>query len=472
MRCVRSVTAAAGLRAGRARRVPLLVLALAAACACTASAPAAVVTGVSDQRDTFFHSPAYRALELNTVRLIVPWDAGLRTGPWDAWIARAQRDGATVMVALEHESGTRCPGSPCDLPALDAYGDALDALLARYPSIADVTAWNEPNHNSQPTFRHPDAAAHYYEEARTRCAACTVVAGDFLDDVALPSYLADYKAALTSTPAVWGLHNYYDSTYFRSRGVQTMLTSTSGKLWLTETGGIVSFGSLGYDEQRAADGVTWLYDLADQHPEIARMYLYQWQGDPGNTFDSGVLGYDGTPRPAYAVVAGRVGPRGGVAPGQTPAGGVAAFGPSASGTAATRPSASGTAATRPSASGHSAVALSLPGSHATLRPGRALRLLKRGRLEVRARCIVRGTAAERCRQRLVVRVAGAVVARLAVDVAASRVFQRIVRLALPARRRLMRARRPRVQLQTCAPAGRPCGARSDVAVSRAAALRG
>ena len=451
----------AGAAAGLAcRGVAAFVTGLVAACAVAGGAPAAVVTGVSDQRAAFFHSPAYRALELNTVRLIVPWDAGLRAGPWEAWIARAERDGAAIMVALEHDGASRCPASPCVLPPTPAYGDALAALLAKHPTIREVTPWNEPNHSSQPTFRHPGAAAHYYEEARVRCPSCTIVAGDVLDDVALGSWLSAYKAALTSVPAVWGLHNYYDSTYFRQRGIQTMLAQTGGRLWLTETGGIVSFRppggpGLAYDEQRAADGVTWLYDLADRHPEIERMYVYQWQGTPDNGFDSGLLGYDGTPRPAYGVVAGRVGPRGG-----PPAAGATAPAPAAA--PGGRPGGQGSAA--PASARRRSPALSR--GEATLRPGRSLRLLSRGRLEVRARCIVRGARAARCRQRLVVRVAGAVVARLAVDVAARRVVHRVVSLARRARRDLLRARRPRVQLQTCAPRGLPCGGRVDVAVSR------
>ena len=393
------------------------------------------------------------------MRVIVPWDAGLRAGPWDAWLSRAQRDGAGIMVALEHDSRSRCPGSPCALPATADYGDALSALLARYPSIREVTAWNEPNHNSQPTFRHPDAAARYYDEARARCPACTIVAGDFLDDVALPSYIVSYKAALTSVPAVWGLHNYFDSTYFRSRGVQTMLSQTSGRLWLTETGGIVAFGSLGYDEQRAADGVAWLYELADAHPEIERMYLYQWQASRDNGFDSGLLGYDGAPRPAYGVVAARVGVRGG----GSPRGGIGGPGPGGSGGAGAAAGSAGRAgASRPGSS---------PAGRSTLRPGRRLRLYAGRLLDVRARCVARPPGASRCRRRLVVRVAGAVVARLRVDVAAGRVFARLVRLAPQARGRLLRARAPRVQLQTCAPSGRPCAARTNVAVTRRPAPR-
>jgi hypothetical protein len=449
-------------RGGAGRRLSRVVSAALAVAAVSTGVPsgahAAVITGVSDQRATFFDSPAYRALEINDVRLVVPWDAGTREGPWNGWIARALRDGARVQVALEHGPGSRCPDSPCPLPSTAAYGDALAALLATYPAIREITPWNEPNHNSQPTFRNPSAAAAYYEEARVRCAGCTIVAGDLLDDGALFGYLSAYKAALTSTPRVWGVHNYFDATYFQSRGVETMLRETSGALWLNETGGIISFtpgtgGGLPYDEQRAADSVRWLYDLVDRRPAVERMYLYQWQGARDNGFDSGLLGYDGTPRPSYSVVAARVGSRGGIPPSPGAAGALAAPG------------------APDDATGSRAVVLAAPGTHAALRPGRRLRFFVDGHLEVRARCVARRQAATRCRQRLAVRVAGTVVTHLRVDVAVRRTFKRVVRLPRWATRRLLRSRSPRVQLQTCAIDGHPCGGRVTARVALSAPTR-
>lgn len=444
------------------------VAAAALAAGLAASAHAVVVTGVSDQRAAFFDSPAYRALELDAVRLVVPWDAGTRPGPWNAWIERALRDGSRVQIAFEHGPGSRCPDTPCPLPSIVAYGDALAALLAAYPAIREITPWNEPNHNSQPTFRNPAAAAAYYEEARARCPACIVVAGDFLDDGALVGYLSSYRAALTSAPRVWGLHNYFDATYFQSRGVETMLRETDGALWLNETGGIVSFtpgngGGLPYDEQRAADSVRWLYDLADRRPAVERMYLYQWQGARDNGFDSGLLGYDGTPRPSYSVVAARVGPRGGVPP---PAGAAHVAGPPGRLASTGSPGAPETVPTGPRA-----VVLAPPGGTAALRPGRRMRFFADGRLEVRARCVARRPDATRCRQRLAVRVAGAVVARLRVDVAVRRTFTRVVRLPRWAASRLLRSRARRVQLQTCAISGRRCGRRVTALVALTAPAR-
>lgn len=278
------------------------------------AAPATVVTGVSDQHASTLTAGLFRQLDVRHVRLVVPWDAGAGDGSWTAWLRVARDDGLRPLVAFGPSVGSRCPSAPCALPDLAAYRTAVRAFLDAHPEVREIVAWNEPNHQTQPTFRFPEAAAAYFDAAREVCPACTVVAGNLLDDGALPAYLERYDAALRSTPAVWGLHNYYDATYFETSGVDLMLERTTGPLWLTETGGIVSFtpsggGRLAYDEQRAAASITWLYAMADSRPRLARMYVYHWQGTTENDFDAGLLGYDGLPRPGYDVVARRVGRR-------------------------------------------------------------------------------------------------------------------------------------------------------------------
>lgn len=260
-------------------------------------------TGLSSQTPIFFGSGWFKLLGIHKVRLAVPWNAGLRDGPWDAWLRQAQIDGLDVLVAFGRDPSMRCPEAPCTLPKDAAYRAAVRAFAARYPWVREITAWNEPNHRNEPTFHYPLTAAGYYEAAREACPDCTVVAGDFLDDVNLADYFAAYRGALTSRPSVWGLHNYYDATYFESGGVERVLAGTTGELWLTETGGIVRFGGVSYDEQRAADSVRWVYRLADRHPRIRRLYLYGWEAASSEGFDSGLVGPDGRPRPAYTVVA-------------------------------------------------------------------------------------------------------------------------------------------------------------------------
>jgi hypothetical protein len=355
-------------------------------------------------------------------------------------------------VAFDHAEGDRCPGVPCVLPSIATYEQAIAAFLRAHPGVSMLTAWNEPNHASQPTASAPAAAAAYYDAARRVCPTCTVVAGDFLDGASMATYLAEYKSALVTMPAVWGLHDYHDATYFQSSGVDALLRATTGAVWLTETGGIVSFtsgaGSLPYDERRAADGVSWVYQLADRRPRIARVYFYQWQGDPTNAFDSGLMGYDGTPRPGYHVVRARVGARPGATVPNPLVGGKA-------------PTIVGKGA--PMSVPRQPAVLAPPGRAARLRTLRRLRLLSHGRLELRARCISFDRRETRCRQRLVVRVTGRVVARVVVDVRVGRTFVAVIRLPRWARRALAGHV---VQLQSCRVERPSCTPRVAIPLSR------
>jgi hypothetical protein len=226
------------------------------------------------------------------------------------WLLAAAAAGVEPMVALEHAASDRCPAAPCRLPSTDAYASQLRALLERFPWVHVITPWNEPNHASQPTAGAPARAAGYYAAARAVCPACTLVAGDMLDASDLEDWLRAYRAALPEPPAVWGLHDYFDTTYFRDSGVDAMLAAVPGELWLTETGGIVSHrGGLPPDERRASRSLEWALRLADAHADrVRRVYVYQWRAAPDAQFDAGLLRPDGTPRPAYDVLAGSIAP--------------------------------------------------------------------------------------------------------------------------------------------------------------------
>ncbi len=189
-----------------------------------------------------------------------------------------------------------------------AYTARFRAFRRDFPWVRLITPWNEPNHDSQPTAGTPRRAARYYGAVRTACRSCTAVAGDLLDAPNLSRYLASYRRALTEAPAVWGLHNYFDTTYGGTAGLRTMLDRVDGRLWLTETGGIVtnrrSSGRVGlpYDEARASRGVRRAIAMADaQARRVARVYLYQWRAGH-DIFDAGLLRPDGAPRPGYHVL--------------------------------------------------------------------------------------------------------------------------------------------------------------------------
>lgn len=314
---------------------PLRTL-LATACCLAGLLPGtahAVGVGLSDGRVAMFDSPQLRDVNFPYVRLVLPWDAATRSGSWDAWLDRAAADGYPVLLA---------PTASGSAPSPTAYEAALRQLLDRYPNVDAVEGWNEPNHASQPTAGRPSLAAAYFEAARRACASrCTTVAGNLLDAPSMPTYLAAYRAALATEPAVWGVHDYYDSTYFQRDGVDAMLALTrSGPIWLTETGGMVSFAPNGPgtglppDEHRAADSLRWLFSLAAAEPRIARMYLYGLWQQPSNAFDSALLRVDNTERESMAVVRQQVPRRAAAASGATPSGGgtAASGGPASTGT--------------------------------------------------------------------------------------------------------------------------------------------
>ena len=292
-------------------RGALVTLALAAAVllGTAAPAPAAAMTGIGDQQPYFLADPLFQQLEVEHVRVIVPWDAAL-TGdePTRQWLFDAARHGKRPLVAFQHARGARCPDGPCPRPTPAQFEAAVRAFREQWPWVTDLTPWNEPNHRAQPTAGLPALAADYYDAARRACPSCTLVAGDLLDDPgSTPRYLAAYRAALDEEPAVWGLHNYYDATYRTSDGVDRLLAAVPGEVWLTETGGIVRFaaqggGGLPEDEARAEAGIRWLYELLPSRPRVKRMYLYQWQSTPFSPFDAGLVRPDGAERGSLRAV--------------------------------------------------------------------------------------------------------------------------------------------------------------------------
>ena len=71
----------------------------------------------------------------------------------------------------------------------------------------------------------PEAVARYYDALRAACPACTIVAGDVLDSGSYRRWLQRFLRASTTTPRLWGLHDYGDVTYGATTGVDTVLAA-------------------------------------------------------------------------------------------------------------------------------------------------------------------------------------------------------------------------------------------------------
>jgi hypothetical protein len=295
--------------------------------ALVAAAPAhALTVGMGDQKASVFADGRLRALGLGYARLIVPWDAATsEPGTVDQWLAAVRAAGMEPHVAFEHLRSDACPSRPCVVPTRAQYGAAVRRFVARFPSVHTYTTWNEANHQSQPVAGRPEAVAGYYDELRAACPSCTVVAGDVLDSGSYAGWLRRYLAAASTTPQLWGLHDYGDVTYGRTSGVDTVLATVPGTLWIEETGAIVTLrNSVGRttfatSETLAASAIDRAFALAATRPRIARMYVYEWMARTGDPFDAGLVRPDGTSRPSLAALQRNVGALAAATPAAVPA---------------------------------------------------------------------------------------------------------------------------------------------------------
>jgi hypothetical protein len=286
-----------------------LVLALALALAAWLAAPAAAGAyklGISDQKLGMWEDPRFKRLGIEHVRLLMSYDSVLKRdfSRYDQWMNAAHSRGADVLVTIQHHSRVAMR-----LPSFSQYRRTIRAIRKRYPWVRTMSAWNEANHVSQPTWNRPRRAAQYYNIMRKTCRGCRIVAADVLDGKNMLAWLATFKRYAKS-PRIWGLHSYADSNYFRSfsySSTRQLLRTVKGEIWLTEAGGIVRFrdryrgGKQG--EARAARAVGHTFKIARSNGRIKRVYLYHWNADPKFiTWDSGFVAANGRARPALDVL--------------------------------------------------------------------------------------------------------------------------------------------------------------------------
>jgi hypothetical protein len=290
-------------------RRTLLTLALVLGLAPAAHATWHVQLGIGEQKLAMFSDPRFTALGLHNVRYVTAWDVGCRPGPdrdwFEAWLAVAQGANARPLIAFSFSSRE---GQRWKLPSYRTYLRCFREFRTRYPSVRDFNPWNEANHSAQPTFRHPKKAAGFYNAMKRVCPhRCNVAAGDLLDWHNLVRWFHRYRPYLRGKPRLWSMHNYLDVNRprsWRTSGTRKMLHLTRGRLWITETAGVVvSRRYARYDEQRAATATRRMFDFADRARRITRLYSYQWQAscDPYG-WDSAWFRSNGSPRPAWQVV--------------------------------------------------------------------------------------------------------------------------------------------------------------------------
>jgi hypothetical protein len=299
------------------RRLAAVAAALAAmlvlcAPAGAARAPTAAI-GIGEQQATMFTDPYFLALGIRHVRYVVAWDAldsAWQRTETDAWMALARAERERVLLAF---NVSRTRGRRDILPSVRRYRRVFRRFHRRFPFVRDFVSWNEANHGSQPTARRPDRVAAYYDVIRDECPTCGAVAADVLDGSKMPAYVQAVRRHARHRPRIWGLHNYIDANRFRTTGTRALLRAVPGRVWFTETGGLVwrrhgpHTVPLGESPAHAARAVRWVFKLAALSPRITRMYFYHWSFPARrDRWDSAFMDRRGRPRPAFRVLRHRI----------------------------------------------------------------------------------------------------------------------------------------------------------------------
>ncbi len=289
-----------------------------------AHAAASYLTGIGDEGTEMFTDPLWTQLHTKIARYIAPYDAAVR--PYSLqlareWIGDAEAAHQQVLVAFYHSEYT-----PAKMPSVAVYQRDIQKFIKLFPHVRQYQPWDEANRGTiVEIVKHkkhialvspsPLQSAQYYRAMETVCKGCTIVGLDVLDaPVVTPTlqYIAQFKHYIarlkTVMPSIWGLHNYSDTNRLQSTRTKAILAAVPGQVWLTETGGIVQFGSdfpnkKGSGLTRAAKALSYMFKIAGSSSRIKRLYIYDWTGGTSSTrFDAGLMNAKYEPRPGYVVV--------------------------------------------------------------------------------------------------------------------------------------------------------------------------
>jgi hypothetical protein len=307
------------------RRTLLPIAALIAALAVPASA-GAYTLGVSDQQASTFTSPLFAPLKFKVARYITPYDvmeSPQDKANWDAWYTAATAAHQKILISFEHSH--RSNSRALKAPSVAAYTSELKKFKKAYPRVNDISPWNEVNRchalrdgsvQGQPTkicslTTGPKLTAQYYGAARKvfKGSKYTIVGLDILDEQNVNKtikYLKSFLRHASPDPKIIGFHNYSDTNRFSTTRTKRVLQTFSGKVWLTETGGIVKLGSsFPFSTSRAAKALGCMFSLAKSNSRINALFVYQFNAPPDPStafFDAGLINPDNSLRPGYNVV--------------------------------------------------------------------------------------------------------------------------------------------------------------------------
>lgn len=290
------------------------------------AAKSPIKVGIADQSPRMFASPAFRALNIKRTRYFVPSDVmqdSRERAKARAFVVAARAAGASTLL---HISSTDLREKRGKVVSAAAYRRNVGRIVVyfRKLGVTDFGSWNEVNHKTQETWNRVDLAVSYFKDmynaVHKRCASCTVVGLDVLDQTGVEKYMASFYKRLSSTwrkrLKVVGIHNYSDVNRGRATGTAKVVKTarkynSKTKFWFTETGALASFRrAFPYSESRQAARMPNMFSLASKYRRqgVERVYSYNWHGIEDGTscgssclFDAGLVDPDGSTRPVYTV---------------------------------------------------------------------------------------------------------------------------------------------------------------------------
>ena len=295
--------------ARRARRASLIALCALACAAALPSAAGAVVTGIADNTTSMFSDPSFGALHVHEVRVGVDWDVAVNPALGGdlqyaaEWLGAAARAHVKPLVTFGEKP------SRYYIPSVGQYTRAVRAFIRMFPQVKRFAPWNEPDWVYRPRLAgRPKLAAAYFNALDRNCNHCTVLAGElYIGAGSLGRWLRTYIKGLRYRPSGWALHNYFDVRGHTTSQLRAMLSLTHGPIWLDEISGVERRlhwpFPMNQSVQAAAGDERFLFSLPRRFHRVSRIYHYQWRAIPTAGWDSGLLFPDGSPRPAYYVVA-------------------------------------------------------------------------------------------------------------------------------------------------------------------------
>ena len=208
------------------------------------------------------------------------------------------------LLSFTHSSANRRR-----LPTPERLLYEFRRLRARYPWVTDYASWNEANHCGEPTCHRPELVAAYWRKLRRECPTCRILAAEVLDMPNMTSWVKAFRRAAKVEPRYWGLHNYIDANRLRTTGTRRLLQDGArpGVVHRDRRDRLAHEppqGDLPRVRRARGDGHALpLRQLVPLSRRITRVYVYQWNCYAGpKTWDSGLIGPSGKPRPAFRVL--------------------------------------------------------------------------------------------------------------------------------------------------------------------------